>query len=263
MGAACLWSGCVRPWDWPPLTLQGVLDRAWGSRFSRMAAISRAVATRLSQYGAPHLQAAEVIYPGTAVVRPRTELGPVPTVIAAGRLVPEKGLDVLVQAFAMVAARHREARLVVVGDGTELQPLQRLAVDSGIGDRVEFCGRLPHPESVKLVRSAWVSCVPSLWEEPFGMIAAESQVHGVAVIASRTGGLAEIVADEVTGYLVPPGDPAAIAGRLDTLLGDRAAAQAIGHRGHERARELFGLDRSAARFESLDRETIRCESDRA
>ncbi len=64
-----------------------------------------------------------------------------------------------------------------------------------------FTGKLSPEETLASFRSAWV-CVPSLWEEPFGMIAAEVQMHGVAVVASRCGGLAEIVADGETGYLV-------------------------------------------------------------
>jgi glycosyltransferase involved in cell wall biosynthesis len=102
-----------------------------------------------------------------------------------------------------------------------------------------------------MVRSAWVACVPSLWEEPFGMIAAEAQMHGVAVIASRCGGLAEIVADGMTGYLVPPGDHEALACRLQQLLSDRAVAEALGLRGNARARALFELNGFASRLEAI------------
>jgi glycosyltransferase involved in cell wall biosynthesis len=184
-GSACLRSGCVPPWDWPPLMAQMALDRAWGHSFSRVAAISAAVASRLDRFGAPHLRAAAVIHPGTPVVVPRKDPSRVPTAVAAGRLVPEKGIDVLLRAFAAVAGRHPRSRLVVAGDGPERRTLERLAGTLAIRDRVEFMGHLSRDATLAAIRSAWVACVPSLWEEPFGMIAAEAQMHGVAVLASR------------------------------------------------------------------------------
>lgn len=250
-GTACVRGGCVPLRDWPALMAQMALDRTRGGRFTRVVAISRAVADRLGDFGAPHLRAATVVHPGTPAVEPRTDASRIPIALAAGRLVPEKGIDVLVRAFARVAARHPESRLVIVGDGPEGPALGRLARSLGVGDRVDFPGQLPHRALLAAVRSTWVVCVPSVWEEPFGMIAAEASMHGVAVVASRTGGLAEIVADGETGHLVPPGDVVAVADRLDAVFTDRAAALACGRRGHERARDVFSLDAFASRFEAV------------
>lgn len=250
-GTACLRSGCVPLLDWPPLMVQMAWDRTRGGRFAKVAAISRAVAGRLGQFGAPHLRSATVVHPGTAIVAPRTAAAGVPTAIAAGRLVPEKGIDVLIRAFARVAARYPESRLVVAGDGPERATLGRLAQALGVGDRIDFLGHLAHDTVLAAVRSAWVACVPSVWEEPFGMIAAEAQMHGVAVVASHTGGLAEIVADGETGHLVPPGDVEALADRLEAVFSDQAAAVACGRHGHERAREIFSLEAFASRFEAV------------
>lgn len=256
VGAACLTNGCVRPWDWPPLMAQMALNRAWGGRFDRVTAISQAVATRLTQFGPPFLRSPQIVHPGTTVVAPRTELSADPTVIAAGRLVPEKGIDVLLQAFARLGAKHPSTRLVVVGEGPCRAELERLAVDLGLRSQVEFTGHLPHAETLQRMRSAWVVCVPSVWQEPFGMIAAEAQMHGVAVVASHTGGLAEIVKDGATGYLAPPGDVESLAARLDLLCGDRDAAARLGAHGHERAREQFSLDAFATRFEHVYRDAV-------
>lgn len=256
VGAACLRSSCVRPLDWPPLMAQMALDRAWGGRFERTVAISRAVAARLAEFGPPHLHAAVVVHPGTPVVAPRTDLSPQPTVITAGRLVAEKGVDVLLRAFAHAAARHPAARLVVVGDGPCRGGLERLAAELGLTSRVEFTGHLPHAETLQRIRSAWVACVPSVWEEPLGMIALEAQMQGVAVVASAVGGLAEVVEDGMTGHLVPPGDVEDLAARLDLLCGDRDAAAALGARGHDHARARFGLDVFAMRFEQVYRDAL-------
>lgn len=264
-GVACLNRGCVPRHYWPPLMAQMTVDRLWGGRFTRVTAISRAVADRLGEYGAPHLREAAVVHPGTAHAEPRTdsEMTATPSIVTAGRLVPEKGVDVLIRAFAQIAASHPEARLVVVGDGPSRESLQRLAADVGVVERVDFRGHITHADTLAEIRRSWVACVPSLWEEPFGLIAAEAQMHGVAVVASHVGGLAEIVADGTTGYLVPPGDVDALAARLDAMFADRVATLAMGGRGHERAGALFSLDAFAERFVAIYRDAIAASGGRA
>jgi glycosyltransferase involved in cell wall biosynthesis len=250
-GVVCLHTGCLPLRDWPLLALQRQLDQAWGNRFTRVAAISQAVARRLTQFGAPHLRNPEVIYPGIEVASPRPNLTTQPTIVTAGRLVPEKGIDVLIRAFAKIANRHPQAQLIVLGDGPLMASMQYLAAELKVGDRVIFRGQVSHSETLATFRSAWVTCVPSLWEEPFGMTAAEAQMHGTAVIASGTGGLAEIVVESETGFLVRPGDVDTLAARLQSIVADRDLAWSLGVRGRQRAEECFSLCASAARFENL------------
>jgi glycosyltransferase involved in cell wall biosynthesis len=256
-GIACLRTGCLPLHDWLPLKAQLAADRALAPRFSRVVAISQAVASRLAEFGPPHLRRATVVHPGTVAVDARINLPPTPKAVVASRLVPEKGIDTLVRAFARLATRDSISSLVVIGEGPERNNLLGLAADLGVGDRLSFTGKLSPEATLAVVRSAWVVCIPSLWEEPFGMIAAEAQMHGVAVIASRCGGLSEIVADGETGYLVPPGDPEAMACRLQQLLSDRALAKALGLRGHARARDLFELNGFASRMEAIYEDVIR------
>jgi len=250
-GIACLRDGCLPFHDWLPLMAQLSADRVLAPGFRRVVAISHAVASRLEEFGAPHLRGAWVVHPGTAAVEPRDALSPTPRAVVAGRLVPEKGIDILVRAFARLASRHGQSSLVVIGDGPERRNLTRLAHGLGVGERVTFTGKLSPEATLASLRSAWVVCVPSLWEEPFGMIAAEAQMYGVAVVASRCGGLAEIVADGETGYLVPPGDPESLASRLDLLFSDPALAYALGVRGHARAAAMFDLNGFARRMEGV------------
>ncbi|MFO0030982.1 MAG: glycosyltransferase family 4 protein [Cyanobacteriota bacterium] len=250
-GIACLRAGCLPLHDWLPLRAQLASDRVLGTRFSRVVAISHAVAARLAAFGPPQLRQASVVHPGTALVEPRDALPPTPRVVVAGRLVPEKGIDILVRAFARLAPRHGQSSLVVIGDGPERVRLTRLAHDMGVGERVIFTGKLSSEATLALLRSAWLVCVPSVWEEPFGMIAAEAQMHGVAVVASRCGGLAEIVSDGETGYLVPPSDEEALANRIGMLFSDRALAHELGMRGHSRAMALFDLHGFAGRMERV------------
>ena len=254
VGTACLRSGCLSARAWPLLMLQARFDRAWGGAFRRVTAISHAVAESLDTYGAPHLRGATVVPPGTAVVEPRQDFAALPTIVAAGRLVPEKGFDVLLRAFRQVTVRIPEAKLVIVGRGTEATPLGRLAATLGLADKVSFPGHLSHAETLIRMRGAWVTCVPSVWAEPFGMTAAEAQMQGVPVVASRTGGLAEIVCDGLTGRLVEPGDVDGLAAALLGILTDRETVGSMGRAAHANARERFDLPGFAARFEAIYRE---------
>jgi len=154
-------------------------------------------------------------------------------------------------------ARVPQSRLVLVGDGPERGRLESLARELGIASAVEFHGKRPNAETVASIREAWVACVPSLWEEPFGMIAAEAQMQGVAAIVSGTGGLAEIVDDGVTGWTVPPGDTSSLADRLGMALGsDRSLVRSLGEAGHAMACDRFGLDGFAERFEAVYRSIV-------
>src|SRR5439155_15389379 len=123
-----------------------------------------------------------------------------------GRLVPEKGFDVPIQ-----AAAHAGVALVLVGDGDERAALESLARARGAD--VRFTGSLPPDELARCYETARLVAVPSR-REGFGMVAAEAAAAGRAVVASRVGGLTDIVQDGVTGRLVPPGDVAALADAL-------------------------------------------------
>jgi glycosyltransferase involved in cell wall biosynthesis len=166
----------------------------------------------------------------------------------AGRLVREKGVDVLLSAFADVAKRLPAARLVLVGDGPERPVLEKQVRDLGIAERVEVTGRLSPEETQGRLAGAWIQAVPSRWPEPFGMVATEAMMRGAAVVASDIGGLPEIVEHGRTGLLVPPGDARAFAAALLRLLQDREEADRMGHEGRALAVAKFGIEAHVDRF---------------
>ncbi|HEY1117068.1 MAG TPA: glycosyltransferase, partial [Acidimicrobiales bacterium] len=129
-------------------------------------------------------------------------------VLAVGRLVPEKGFDVLIRAAAKAAVR-----VVIVGDGGQEPALRALADE--LGADVTFAGPVAPDELAPHYRAARLVAVPS-HREGFGLVAAEALASGRAVVASSVGGLAQVVADGVTGHLVPAGDVAALADALVT-----------------------------------------------
>ncbi|MFP5321271.1 MAG: glycosyltransferase, partial [Acidimicrobiia bacterium] len=129
-------------------------------------------------------------------------------VLAVGRLVPEKGFDVLIRAAAKASVP-----VVLVGDGGQEPVLRRLADD--LGADVTFAGPIAPDELGPHYRAARIVAVPS-HREGFGLVAAEALASGRAVVASAVGGLAQVVADGVTGRLVPAGDVEALADALVT-----------------------------------------------
>jgi glycosyltransferase involved in cell wall biosynthesis len=251
-GAACYQEGCLPLRDWLPLMLQLKLWRRWRTAFNLLLANSAAVRRRLVAEG---IEPVEVLWNGVPPQPLRPPLSAPPTVAFAARLVPEKGAEVLLQAFARVAAQVPEARLLVAGEGPERERLRGRVGDLGLTGRVSLLGHVCRPEMERCFAAAWVQAVPAQWEEPFGNTAAEALMRGTAVVASATGGLAELVQDGETGLLVPPGNPAALAGALLRLLRDRDGAERMGRAGRRFAlthlNEATYLDRLLQLYQAL------------
>lgn len=247
-GQVCYWNGCLPLRDWAPLMLQLRLWRHWRDCFDIVVANSETTKRQLIAGG---IEPVEVIPNGIPIRPPRAPLTDPPTVAFAGRLVPEKGADVLLRALAGVATELPETVLVIAGEGSERTRLEALAAELGIGERVSFAGYLRTDELEQRLETAWVQVVPSLWAEPFGLVAIEALMRGTAVVASNAGGPAEIVRPGETGLLVPPADVEALAGALRTLLSDRTLAETFGRQGREDALARFGENRYVADFARL------------
>lgn len=231
-GKVCLRQNCLKLVDWMPLMLQMRMFSAWRGVFRAIVATSQAVKQSLEASG---LGPVQIIFYG---VEPHPRDGPLleePTAAFSGRLVPAKGVDVLLRAFADVPY----GRLLIAGDGPERASLEALSERLGLSKRVEFLGWLEQAELDRKLRGAWVQVVPSLWAEPFGLVAPEAMMRGRAVIASNSGGLAEIVQDGEVGYLVPPGDAEAMRDKLSAILGNKQLAVRMGEAGRELALQSF------------------------
>jgi glycosyltransferase involved in cell wall biosynthesis len=170
-------------------------------------------------------------------------------ILFVGRLVPQKGVDVLIRAFGAVLRLRPAARLVIAGDGPQRLYLERLARFLGLRHRVSFLGWQSRSDLAELYREAAVTCVPSLYE-PFGLVALEAMASSRPVVVGRVGGLAEIVNDESSGYLVEAGDHLDLATRLAALLSDPPLARAKGIAARRRA-EQFDWAIMAARTVEL------------
>ncbi len=142
-------------------------------------------------------------------------------VLYVGRLHPQKDVLTLVRAAALLRTRH--ARVVIIGDGPDRPMLERTVRDLGLQDVVTLLGAVPHWRVPAVLAAGEVLALPSRYEE-LGSVLIEAMRAGLPVVASRTGGIPDLVADGGTGLLVPPGDQASLARALDRVLSDREAA---------------------------------------
>jgi glycosyltransferase involved in cell wall biosynthesis len=163
-----------------------------------------------------------------------------PALVFAGRLTAQKDLGLAFEALSYVP----EAHLSVVGDGPDRPRLEQLRDDLGLGDRVRFLGPQPRSEALGLMRAADVVVLSSAWENfPHGVV--EALAVGTPVVATRVGGVPEIVVDGENGLLVEPGDAAAFGGALRRILDDRPlrerfAARAADSVARYSADEIYG-----------------------
>jgi glycosyltransferase involved in cell wall biosynthesis len=174
---------------------------------------------------------------------PRAEAG---YVLYFGRLdIFQKGIDTLIEAFAIVAASNPAARLRIAGRGKDAEAVRGLVMAANLSDRVEIRGSVSESERRALLAGATVQVMPSRFEG-FGMVAAEAMAAGVPLVATRAGSLPEVVDAPAGGILVPPSDPAALAAALDQLLRDRAARDRLSRTARGSA-ERFRWEAVAAR----------------
>jgi glycogen(starch) synthase len=172
---------------------------------------------------------------------------PRPYVLAVGRLVHQKGFDVLLEAFARVASEVPSADLLIAGDGPERAALEQRRTGLGLEGRVTFLGNAAPPRVAELYRGAALVACPSRWEG-LPLVCLEAMASGRAVIASAVDGIPDAVADGETGVLVPREDSAALAAALAGLLRDDVRRDRLGTRGRERVRAEFTWDTVTRRY---------------
>lgn len=184
--------------------------------------------------------------------RARRGLGLAPddfVVLQLGRLVPRKGVDNVVLAVAQLRRIPRLKLLIVGGDAPEpdeartpeIGRLRALAQEAGVADRVIFTGQRRR-DALPACYCAADVFVTTPWYEPFGITPLEAMACGVPVIGAGVGGIKFSVADGVTGFHVPPRDPAALAARIAQLHANPALAHALGRAGMRRVRTMFTWD---------------------
>lgn len=166
-------------------------------------------------------------------------------------LIPEKGVDDLLSAARLVISRNPGVHFALVGDGAYREQYQRQAREMDIGNHVTFTGQVEDPMSEGVYAAADVVCQVSRWEEVFGYVIAEAMSSSRPMVATRVGGIPELVEDGKTGFLVERGDAQAIADRILKLVADPELRSRMGRAGREVARERFDLVRNVEKVVGL------------
>jgi glycosyltransferase involved in cell wall biosynthesis len=204
----------------------------------------------------------DIIYPPiseevmmeSAALKARDTEGDDFSLLTLCRLVKGKGIDLVLRALAILAAKGIPYRYVIGGKGPEMQPLEKLANELGLRDRVHFTGPVEGQEKWRLLRNADVYVmtsrfVPEIpWEESFGIAFAEAAAFGVPAVGSKSGGIPDAVIDGKTGILVREESPADVADALIFLYSNPEKRRNLGRAAMERARRQFSPQAIAACF---------------
>jgi glycogen synthase len=170
---------------------------------------------------------------------------PRPYISAAGRLVRQKGFDVLIRSYGQCAETGLD--LLIAGDGPERQRLEQLVIDLNLAERVHLVGRLDHKALAELHAGAEFFVLPSIADEGLPLVCVEALASGLPVVATRSGGVEELVEDGLNGLLVGKGDEEALSAALRRLSSDPELRTSMSRNARARA-ESFDWDHIAGEY---------------
>jgi glycosyltransferase involved in cell wall biosynthesis len=210
------------------------VDRIAGRRFDHVVACSDSVREFLVEsygYSPERVTSIRNGWSGTPLKLRRESR---PTIVCTANFSTEKGHKVLIEAFATVAQRIPDSQLVLLGHGAEMEAVRGQIGELGLAERVQLAG---FQDSIwPWLARAQVFALPSNYES-LGIAVLEGMAAGLPVVATAVGGVTELVQPGVTGELVPPGDPAAMAEALVAVLGNPDTAMRMGNAGREAAED--------------------------
>jgi glycosyltransferase involved in cell wall biosynthesis len=239
------WYGAELRWVQGSLPMMRGFVR-WALRTSdEIVAISSYTAREIARFANVHVRVIPYTlgFTESAPVRPPAVDGSF-RILFVGRLVERKGVTHLIDAVGQLPSDVL-ARLTVIGEGPERSSLEAQAAAAGLDGRIDFRGRVDDKDLQDAFAAADVLVLPSIVDargdtEGLGVVLLEAMSCGVPVVGSRAGGITDIIEDEASGLLVPPGDPAPLASALERLARDPALAARLGAAGERRVRASFG-----------------------
>src|SRR5437899_9313568 len=172
-----------------------------------------------------------------------------PLIVAVGRLIPKKGFADLIRACRLLMERGKSFRCEIIGEGPLEEELHQQIAQLGLQGCVELPGAKPQHEIRKYFAAASAFVLPSVVDPDGGMdnlptVIMEAMAAGLPVISTAVGGIPEMVIPSETGFLVPPGDVAALAVPIERLLNEIGLPRRLGERGFQRAKELFSIEKN-------------------
>lgn len=232
---------------------------------SHAAAVLLSTVAALNNVARPELLAGKLFLlpPGidTQEFSPAESLAPTqPTVLYLANVIARKGIFTVIDAFARVAQRMPDARLIVAGDGDGMMEARRRIDAFTLQERVEFLGRVCHSEVASAMRRCSVYCLPS-YGEPFGMTAIEAMACARPLVVTRAGGLAHLVSEQ-GGRSVDVNAPAALAEALEELLTQPELCRKMGAHNRAEVERTYAWPVVAARLERIYRDVLTGEARR-
>jgi len=177
----------------------------------------------------------------------------IPHFVFLGRISPQKGIAWLLQALKHV---NHPVHLDIAGEGYQEPEMKNLVEKLGLSDRVTFHGWVSSEQADHLIRSARALICPSLWHEPAGLVILEAMANSRAVIASRVGGIPEIVLPEINGLLVNPGHQDEMTSSIEHLAADWTFAAQLGQAGYQLVSNQLNLKNHLEQLTSLYKQVI-------
>ena len=170
-----------------------------------------------------------------------------PYILSIGNFIHKKGFDNLIRAFRQIRREHPDVDLIIAGDGHEREACRRLAVRLGVNDALLLLGSVQHSQVPALLNGCEIFVLPSR-QEPFGIVVLEAMAAGKPVVATRVGGVPEIVTDMKDGLLVEPESPGKLAHAVKLLLSEPDLMQRLGRNGRETVKKRFSWRRVVNRY---------------
>ena len=172
-------------------------------------------------------------------------------VVQVSWMIPEKGIPELLETARVLLSTNPRVHFVLVGEGAYRKQFMNDAKAMGIADHVTWTGLIQDPFGEGVYEAADIVCQLSEWEELFGWMIAEAMAYGKPIVATKVGGIPELVSDDVSGFLVGRADPVTAAERLNRLAGDPELRRKLGEAGCEVVRAKFDLQRNVAQLVRL------------
>lgn len=163
-------------------------------------------------------------------------------------MIPEKGISDFLRMARAVAEQKRDVHFVLVGEGTHREQYMKDAEAMGLGNRITWTGMMDDPFGEGVFHAADAVCQFSQWEEVFGWMIAEAMAHSKPVVATRAGGIPELIIDGVSGYLVNRGNTELMSERVLDLLKDAGARARMGQIGSEIVQTKFDLQKNVTQL---------------
>lgn len=174
-----------------------------------------------------------------------------PKLFCLGRIIPDKGFDLAIKAFAIIHKQYPELRMVVAGDGFARKELQALTQELGVSEKVVFPGWVDPEVIPDLLNQATIVIIPSRWREPFPLVALQTGQMARPAVATRAGGLPEAIMDGKTGYLFEMENVEEIVSHLCALLDEPQLAQKMGDNARSHILREFSIEKFIQSYDQL------------